>query len=225
MRCPSCGFDLPPGAPACPRCGQPVQYSMPPQKRNTGLIVTLSILGALLLIGACVCAGIFALGGAFGLGLFETSNYSATETAEETATSEAEITATAAYALSPTPYTELNPPSGNTVSSSAEAKFKMTILTDSKDGTTSYDVFNSGQTIYASFDVEEGAVGYVTTKWYFNGDPPDTGEPLEMGREYGGGYYSHEYYESGYGAVEFYWCSTSSCSDEKLAAVKTFQVK
>ncbi len=56
MFCQNCGNQLMPGAPACPRCGCPVPYQMPPasggyyKPEKKGLSITSMILGLIGLI-------------------------------------------------------------------------------------------------------------------------------------------------------------------------------
>ncbi|MDQ6662185.1 MAG: hypothetical protein M3Z24_14620 [Chloroflexota bacterium] len=86
------------------------------------------------------------------------------------------------------------------------------------------NTFSVEQPIYVTYKTNtQGQDGYIKAKWYSDGDIQKTGI-----RKYDAGY-THGYFTDSYdmptnGKVEFYWCTTSDCSDEQLNATVDFTV-
>ncbi|GHO42887.1 hypothetical protein KSX_10500 [Ktedonospora formicarum] len=85
--------------------------------------------------------------------------------------------------------------------------------------------FNVSQYIYASFKLSPDQSGYIAAKWYINGGSGEWSNSISAQGRVGYGYFSASYSGPGQGAVEYYWCPSSDCSDGELAWVRTFEVR
>jgi len=123
-----------------------------------------------------------------------------------------------------------NAPSGVSIDATAAGYItnpKMSSAVDSTSymPTSPTTTFKVNQTIYATFKVAASAPkGYVTGKWYSNGDYAFSSDPLESKGSGGEGYLAARYDIPTNGIVELYWCTQRDCSDARLAQVVNFTV-
>jgi hypothetical protein len=158
------------------------------------------------------------------------------ENASASATAIADnATATATTAqLTPTPYppyTESNPPSG--VDFSGTAQHIITYAQMASQLNSHYQpaelqsAFHVGQKVYLAYHwTNAGYAGYIDMIWYFNGSSIGSlrSDLISTRYSYYDGYSAYTFTEPGQGAVEVYWCGTSSCSNRQLAWVRPFSV-
>ena len=211
--------------------GQPGMYGgmqpPPPRPRSrVGLIIGI-IVGVLALLAIGACAILYVVGrSAVNTVNTTATTVAATETASANVTPTINVTPTTINAtptlgqgISPSGLS-IDPTTAGYVthpemSSAVDSNFKPTAQTTT---------FTTGQTIYATFQIDSSAPdGYVTAKWYSNGTYAFASKSLAVK---GGfvGYLAAKYNQASLGTVEYYYCTTQACSDAKLADVLNFAV-
>ena len=204
--------------------GQPGMYGgmqpPPPRPRSrVGLIIGI-IVGVLALLAIGACAILYAAGRtAVNTVNTTATTVAATETASANVTPTINVTPTLGQGISPSGLS-IDPTAAGFVthpemSSAVDSNFKPTAQTTT---------FTTGQTIYATFQIDSSAPdGYVTAKWYSNGTYAFTSKSLAVK---GGfvGYLAARYNQAALGTVEYYYCTTQACNDAKLADVLNFTV-
>ena len=212
---------------------QPMPMLVPVQpKKSSGASLAVIIVLVVLLIVVC---GASVVGGGLLLRQNSQANSSATAVAYGATASADDATATAeTQDLTPTPYppyTESDPPSGDTFSGTAQqiiASAQLASDVNDKDQPTELEsVYQPDQTIYLAYHWNNvGYSGYVYTIWYFNGQEETSGTSDYISANYSSydGYISYSLPDDGQGAVEVYWCKSSDCSDSELAWVRPFTI-
>jgi hypothetical protein len=207
---------------------QPGYVPQPPPKRRSRLGLILGIIAVVLIVA---CAGIsFAVyQGIKQTGNTIISSLDATTTSiAATATSVSNPTATTSTNTTPTTSTG-SAPSGLSIDSAAATiitNVQMAAGVDSNfKPTTLTSTFATNKPVYATFTIPTNAPpnGFVVTKWYSDGKLDVTSKILTVQSDFVG-YFSETYTNAAQGAVEFYWCTQSDCSDAKLADVANFTV-
>jgi hypothetical protein len=248
--CPRCGaltpYNVPPPATAYgqPPYAQP-PYAQPPQPTPYGQPVmgpvmvprqqrsgcSTGVVVVLVILLLCVCGGALVGGGA----LITRRNANATVTTiNDDATSTADA-ATYTTRLTPTPYppyTESISPSGATFSEAAQQVIPSAQLANAVDShyrpTSLQSTFRGGQTIYLVYKWAQGYMGYVQTRWYFNGEMKNRRTSKYISQySTGYGYMSTSFYSygnTGQGAIEVFWCQDADCNHGGLAWVRPFSV-
>jgi hypothetical protein len=206
---------------------QPGYVPQPPPKRRSRLGLILGIIAVVLIVA---CAGISY---AVYQGVKQASN-TVVSSLDATTTS---IAATSTSISNPTP-TSTNPtpttptggaPSGLSIDSTAASIITNVQMASGVDSnfkpTTLATAFAINKSVYATFTIPKSAPpnGFVITKWYGDGNLAFTSKILTVQSDFVG-YFSETYTSAAQGAVEFYWCTQSDCSDAKLADVANFTV-
>ena len=91
--------------------------------------------------------------------------------------------------------------------------------------------FKTNQVIYVTFDLDTRNIDvanetdYIDALFYIGSTNIVKADPFKVKATYNDGYFSATYFKpTTAGAVEIYWCHTSTCSDGKLAQVINFIV-
>ncbi len=209
---------------------QPATYGgMPPPprpRRRVGLIIGI-VVGVLALLCIGGCAILYAVGrSAVSTVNTTATSVAATETASSNVTPTTNATPTTTDAT-PT-VGQGTPPSGLSIDPTAAGYVTHPEMSSAVDSnyspTASTTTFTTGQTIYATFQIDSSAPeGYVTAKWYTDGAYAFTSKSLAVK---GGfvGYLAAKYNRAAQGTVEYYFCTTQACSDAKLADVLNFTI-
>jgi hypothetical protein len=201
----------------------------PPKPRSrVGMIIGIVIgVVALLCIAGFVALYVIGKNSANTLNATATT-IAATVTAEAVTPTTANTTPTTS-GVTPTTVGQGTPPSGLVIDPTAASYVinpQMSSAVDSNyHPTAPTTTFTTSQTIYATFKISASAPdGYVEAKWYSDGKFGFVSKkPLAVKGDYVG-YLAAQYFTSTQGAVEYYFCIKSDCSDAKLADVTNFTV-
>ncbi|MDQ2716270.1 MAG: hypothetical protein M3Z08_15305 [Chloroflexota bacterium] len=212
------------GAPQQPPYGFPPQQQPPKRRSNVGLII-----GIVLLVLLLICAGgiFFIVRGVSNVAQTATHDLNATATAIVNSANDNGTTPVATGASTPSQQTGAAP-SGSPVAPTAAGILSNLQIASAVDSnyapTTVASTFKPGQKVYATFLINtHGQKGYAGVKWYIDGTF-GKGSNLAIDPSFNHGYFAISYNVAAQGAVEIYWCTQSSCSDEQLAAFATFTV-
>lgn len=222
-----------PPSPYQPGQWQQPPSGSPPNKNRTGLIVGI-IIGLVVL--ACIGSSVLAAPTLFNS---NKTNTGTTPSATSPATTVAQATATSAPTevptAAPTPTTapqqggsgaQVSPDAAAIITGTQTAKKVDTTTAGPIDPTTTFKPF---ETVYVTFTLDSDAhdfvqnPGFAEVKFYA-GSSFIGKKNIEVNRAAPGGYFTAVYYTETPGSAELYWCTKSSCDDEKLAQIAKFTI-